>query len=85
MKVIAILALLSTFYGSSLSRRYRSDQDSSVNSWSEMSETSNDLPMDRVQMMADDDVSDFSVVMSEVKGKLETATDQTMAHLNSVQ
>jgi hypothetical protein len=85
MKVIAIFALLSSFYGSSLSRRFSSDQDSSVNSWSEMSETSKDLPMDRVQMMADDDdVSDFSVVMSEVKGKLETATDQTMAHLNSV-
>lgn len=84
MKVIAIFALLSTFYGSSLSRRHRSDQDSSVNSWSEISETSNDLPMDRVQMMADDDVSDFSVVMSEVKGKLETATDQAMAHLNSI-
>ena len=84
MKVIAIFALLSTFYGSSLSRRYRSDQDSSVNSWSEMSETSKDLPMDRIQMMADDDVFDFSVLMSEMKGKLESATDQTMAHLNSV-
>ena len=78
MKVIAVLALLSSFYGSTLSRRFQPS-----NTWNELSEVSNDLSMDSVQSAANDQ-SDFSGVMDAVKAKLETATDQTMSHLNAI-